>query len=67
MALGHFWPKENNLNKLDRGLLVDATTKYQGSQPYGCRQEDFFHISLYKPTYVKHLNHGAGPFLAPGE
>ena len=26
-------------------------TKYQGSKPYGFRQEDFFIFSLYKPMF----------------
>ena len=40
-------------------------TEYQGSRPYGFRQEDcsmFF--TIY--AYVKHVTPGAGPFLAPG-
>ena len=36
-------------------------TKYQGSRPCGFRQEDLFHVSLYK-----HVALGAWPFLAPG-
>ena len=40
-------------------------TKYQGSRPYGFRQEDFFQwfpsISL-----CKQFDLGAGSFLAPG-
>ena len=35
-------------------------TKYQGSRPYGFRQEDFF--SCFP---VKHVVPVAGPFLAP--
>ena len=46
---GHFWPDEYNLNKLGRGLLGDATSKYQGFRPCGFRQEDYFTFSLYKP------------------
>ena len=40
-------------------------TKYQGSRPCGFRQEDFF---MFLPilVYVKHVNPGAGSFLAPG-
>ena len=40
-------------------------TKYQGSKPYGFRQEDF---SMFFPLYanVKYVTPGAGPFLAPG-
>ena len=40
-------------------------TKYQGSRPYGFRQEGF---SIFFPilAYVKHVIPGAGPFLAPG-
>ena len=38
----------DNLNKLGRGPLGDATYQYQGSRPYGFRQ-DFFMLSLYKP------------------
>ena len=40
-------------------------TKYQGARPCGFRQEDFF-ILLPIKAYVKHVNPGAGPFLAPG-
>ena len=46
---GHFWPKGHNLNKLGRGPRGDLHTKYQGSGPYGFRQEDFPCFSLYKP------------------
>ena len=39
-------------------------TKYQGTRPCGFRQVDFFHIFPIK-AHVKHVTHGAGPFLAP--
>ena len=40
-------------------------TKYQGSGPYGFRQDDFFmFFPIY--VYVKYVTPGAGPFLAPG-
>ena len=41
-------------------------TKYQGSRPYGFRQEDF---SMFFPikAYVKCVIPGAGPFLAQGQ
>ena len=40
-------------------------TKYQGSRPYGFRQEDF---SMFFPILacVKYVTPGAGPFLASG-
>ena len=34
-------------------------TKYQGSRPYGFRQEDLFMFSLIK-AHVKHVTPGAG-------
>ena len=39
-------------------------TKYQGSKPYGFRQEDPF---MFFPILanVKHVAPGVGPFLAP--
>ena len=39
---GHFWPEGHNLNKLDRGLLGDATYQYQGSMPCCFRRENYF-------------------------
>ena len=41
---GHFWPQGHNLNKLGRGLLVDAT--YQISSLYAVlfQTRRFFHI-----------------------
>ena len=49
---GEKWPQGYNLNKLGKGPLGDATvhTKHQGSRPCSYRQEDFYTISLYKPT-----------------
>ena len=45
----HYWPKGHNLNKHGRGPLGDATSKYQGSMPYGFRLVDFLYVfSLYK-------------------
>ena len=38
-------------------------TKYQGSRPFGFRQEDFFHVFPIKAN-VKHVTPGAGLFLA---
>ena len=46
---GHFGPQGHTLNTLGRGLLIMLHTKYQGSMPCGFRQDDFFHVSLYKP------------------
>ena len=40
-------------------------TKYQGSKPYGFRQEDFFMFFPIKAN-VKRVTPGVGPFLAPG-
>ena len=37
-----FGPRGNNLNKLGRGPLGDATYQYKGSRPYGFRLDDFF-------------------------
>ena len=36
-------------------------TKYQGSRPYGFRQEDFFHVFSIS-AYVNHVTAGAGQF-----
>ena len=40
-------------------------TKYQGSKPYGFRQEDF---SMFFPinAYVRHVTPGAGHFWPQG-
>ena len=40
-------------------------TKYQGSRPYGFRQEDFCHCFPYV-RLCKQCDPGAGPFLATG-
>ena len=40
-------------------------TKYQGSRPYGFRQEVFFMFLPIK-AYVQHVTSGVGPFFAPG-
>ena len=40
-------------------------TKYQGSKPYGFRQE-YFCMFFPIQVYVKHVTLGAVPFLAPG-
>ena len=60
---GLFWPQGHNLNKLCRGPLSDATyTKYQGSMPYGFRQEDFaMFFPIYK-AYVKYVTPGGAIF-----
>ena len=36
-------------------------TQYQGSKPYGFRQEDFFMLAC-----VKYVTPGVEPFLVPG-
>ena len=41
------------------------TNLYQRPRPCTFRQEDFLSFFSYK-VYVKHVGHGAGPFLAPG-
>ena len=46
--VGSFLANWYNLNKLGRSRLGDATYQYQGSRPYGFRQEDFLMISLFK-------------------
>ena len=48
-GLGQFLPQVQNLNKLGRGPLGDATYQIQCFRSYGFRQEDFFMFSLYKP------------------
>ena len=61
---GHFWPQGDNLNKLGRSPLGDATYKYHGFRTYGFRQEYlnvFPYISLCKTC-----DSGAGPFLDQG-
>ena len=40
-------------------------TKYQGSRPYGFRQEYFFQIFPYI-SICKQCDPGVGPFLAQG-
>ena len=40
-------------------------TKYQGSKPYGFRQEDFLMVFFPIMAFVKHVTPGVGPFLAP--
>ena len=40
-------------------------TKYQGSRPYGFRQEDFY-MFFPKYVYVKHVTLGAGPLWPQG-
>ena len=40
-------------------------TKYQGSKPYGFRQEDFFYVFLIQ-AYAKHVTPGAGQFWPQG-
>ena len=49
----HFWPQGDNLNKLGRGPLGDAT-KYQSSMPCGFRDEHFksFHLKNLFLAYV---------------
>ena len=39
-------------------------TKYQGSKPYGFRQEDFFHVSPYIGL-CKACDPKAGSFFGP--
>ena len=41
-------------------------TKYQGSRPYGFRQEDFFMLFPKYISLCKHVTPGAGPLLAQG-
>ena len=44
---GHFWPLGHYLNNLVEVHQVMLHAKYQGSRPYGFRQEDFFMFTLY--------------------
>ena len=37
----HFWPQGHNLNKIGRGLLVDATCQISRQRPGGLKQEGF--------------------------
>ena len=42
---GHFWPKGHDLKKKlveVHEVMLHTCTKYQGSMPYGFRQETFF-------------------------
>ena len=38
-------------------------TKYQGSQPYGFRQDFSMFFNIL--AYLKHVTPGAGPFFGP--
>ena len=39
-------------------------TKYEGSRPFGFRQEDFFMFSYL--AYINHVTPGAGHFWSQG-
>ena len=76
---GHNWPLDHNFNKISRGLLDDATylisrlkwlqtiffhvSHFKKASEYG--QEIPQSHSADQPTaYVKHVNPGAGQFVA---
>ena len=45
----HFWPQGHYFKNLVDVYLVILHTNYESSRPCCFRQEDFFHVSLYKP------------------
>ena len=69
LGRGHFWPKGHDLKKKMvevHEVMLHTCTKYQGSMPYGFRQETFFMFYPYKPMYVNHVTPGRGQFLLQG-
>ena len=62
---GHFLSKWYNLNKLGRGLLVDASYQISRLKALWFQTRRFFY-NLPISAYVKHVTLWAVPFLAPG-